>query len=46
MDMIKQLPHRAAQVEELNIFADCLEGTFNKRTLLNTFPNVRILQVD
>jgi hypothetical protein len=46
MDMIKQLPHRAAQVEELNIDADFIEGTFNKRTLLNTFPNVRILEVE
>jgi hypothetical protein len=44
MDMIKRFPHRALQVEELRLLT-CLPSSFNKRTLLNTFPNVRVLEV-
>jgi hypothetical protein len=45
MEMIKQCPHRAAQVEEMWI-KNCLFENFNKRTLLNTFPNLRQLKIE
>ncbi|KAI8890296.1 hypothetical protein K501DRAFT_328656 [Backusella circina FSU 941] len=45
MDMIKRSPHRAVQVEELCLL-NCLYSSFNKRTLLNIFPNVRVLKVE
>lgn len=43
--MIDQFPHRAMQVEELYLF-DTIPTSFNKRTLLNIFPNLRVLEVE
>jgi hypothetical protein len=45
MDMIERFPHRANQVLELKLDS-CLGPSFNKRTLLNIFPNVRVLEVE
>jgi hypothetical protein len=40
MEIIKQRPHRAAQVQEL-ILHSCISKDFNKRTLYDIFPNAR-----
>jgi hypothetical protein len=44
LDTIKSLPHRAAQVEEVTLAFDSDER-FNRRTLLNIFPNARVMQL-
>jgi hypothetical protein len=45
MDVINRFPHRAMQVENLR-FSGSIPAGFNRRTLLNTFPNLRVLTVD
>ncbi|KAI8890356.1 hypothetical protein K501DRAFT_266267 [Backusella circina FSU 941] len=45
MEMFMRSPHRAAQVQKMRLLS-CLNISFNKRTLLNTFPNVRVLKVE
>lgn len=45
MRMIKQFPHRATQVQELNVYNSILRG-FNKRSLCIIFPNARVIHVD
>jgi hypothetical protein len=45
MDMIKQSPHREAQVEVLTIYC-CFEDGSVKRNLCNMFQNVRIINLD
>jgi hypothetical protein len=44
MDMLKQLPNRAAQVEKLQLEIRSDTG-FNRRELFNTFPNARMIKV-
>ncbi|KAI8890341.1 hypothetical protein K501DRAFT_266253 [Backusella circina FSU 941] len=45
MEMFMRSPHHAAQVEEMRLLS-CLDTSFNKRTLLNMFPNLRVLKVE
>jgi hypothetical protein len=45
LEMMEQSPHCALAVEELRLMT-CLDIRINKRTLLNIFPNVRILRVE
>lgn len=40
INMMQQSPHRAAQVQELNL-DHCLPHFFNKRDLCELFPNIR-----
>lgn len=42
--MIKNSPHRAAQVQEL-ILRDCIPEEFDKQEICNWFPNARLINV-
>jgi hypothetical protein len=44
MDIFKQSPHLAAQVEDLDIEFKP-DSLFNSRMLLNIFPNARVMRV-
>jgi hypothetical protein len=45
MEMFERLPDRAAQVEELDI-GFLLETSFDKRSILNIFPNARVVKTN
>jgi hypothetical protein len=45
MDMVNRYPHRAMQVEDLCLM-DTIPTGFNQQTLLITFPNLRVLDVE
>jgi hypothetical protein len=44
MDRIKRSPHRAAQVHEFSL-TNVLLSDFNKRILVDVFPNARVLKM-
>jgi hypothetical protein len=44
IDMIKNSPHRATQVQEL-LLRDCIPEEFDKQEICNMFPNARLINV-
>jgi hypothetical protein len=44
MNMIKNSPHRAVQVQDLDLYNSITEG-FNKRRICCIFPNARVINV-